>query len=290
MSDRRFRFGLVAAPTMSGDEWVGLARRAESLGYDILLVPDVPETGSPFPAAGIAAGATTALRVGTFVLVAPVRTPSSIAAESRTLDRLSNGRFELGLGTGRPGAEALAAQLGTEFPPAAERIARVGAAAEAVRAAAAPGTAGPGAANPGGVGARTGPRILVAGAGPRILTLAAQVADTITIALPPSADEAALAQAVGSLRESAGDRFEQIELALNLAAVGEKPVPGLERWLGGTPAELAARGAIGVLTGTPAEMADRLSRRRDELGISYVAANAAAIDDLAPVVERLTGT
>ncbi|MFB9323222.1 LLM class flavin-dependent oxidoreductase [Cryptosporangium minutisporangium] len=270
-TDRRFRFGLIAGPNQSGTDWVALARRAEALGYDTLLVPDTPDHGSPLPAAGIAAGATTTLRVGTFVLVAPVRTPASIARDAATLDRLTGGRFELGLGTGRPGSERLAALLGTELPPPAERVDRVAAAVRAVRE------------------QGDGPRILIAGAGSRILTLAGQVADTVTFALPPSSDDAALAQAVALVRDAAGDRFDRVELATNLMAVGERPVPGLSEWLGGTPAELAAAGSIAVLVGSPTEMADRLARRRDAVGASYVTLNASAIDDLAPVVERLAG-
>ncbi|SHN28712.1 LLM class flavin-dependent oxidoreductase [Cryptosporangium aurantiacum] len=272
MTDRKFRFGLVAAPNLSGDAWVALARRSEALGYDTLLVPDTPDLGSPLPAAALAAGATTTLRVGTFVLVAPVRQPTSIARDATTLDRLTGGRFELGLGTGRPGADELAAILGTELPPPAERVDRV---ADVVRAVREQGDA---------------TRILIAGTGTRILTLAGQVADTVSFALPPSENDAALERVVTLVRDAAGDRFDQVELATNLVIVGEREVPGVSAWLGGTPAELAAAGSIAVLLGSPAEMADRLARRRDALGVSYVTLNATSIDDFAPVVERLAGT
>lgn len=272
MSDRRFRFSVVAGLNMTGADWITVARRAESLGYDTLLVPDVPELGAPFPTAALAAGATTALHVGTYVLVASVRPAASIAHDAATMHRLTGGRFELGLGTGRPGAERLAEILGTEFPSAgSDRIARVADAARAVRA------------------AGDGPRILVAGAGPRILAVAGQVADTVSFALPPIADRAAHARAAAHVREGAGDRFDDIELASRLMVVGEHAVPGTERWLGGTPAELAAAGSTAVLLGTPPEMADSLSRFRDDVGVSYFTADAAAMDELAPVVERLAG-
>jgi len=272
MSDRTFRFSVIAGSNSSGPEWIALARRVESLGYDMLHVPDVPELGAPFSTAALAAGATTTLRVGTYVLVAPVRTAESIAHEAATMHRLTDGRFELGLGTGRPGAERLAAMLGTEFPASAsERIDRVVSAARAVRA------------------RGDGPRILVAAGGPRILGVAGQIADTVAFALPPSADEAAHARAAALVRDAAGDRFDDIELASRILVVGDSLVPGAERWLGGTPAELAAAGSTAVLLGTPSEMVATLSRFRDNVGVSYFAVDAAALDALAPVVERLAG-
>lgn len=270
MTDRRFRFGVVAGVAGTGADWIALARRAESLGYTTLLVPDTDHLGAPFPAAALAAGATSTLHVGTYVLVAPVRTPAAIAHEATTLHRLTEGRFELGLGTGRPGAERLATMFGTEFPAAAsERIARVEQAVNAVRA------------------AGNGPPILIAAGGPKILALAGQVADTVAFALPPSADEAAHARAAALVAEAAGDRFDQIELASRLMVVGDRMIPGAEQWLGGTPAELAAAGATAVLLGTPQEMAGSLSRLRDNTGVSYLAVDAAAMEELAPVVERL---
>ncbi|MFG1921343.1 LLM class flavin-dependent oxidoreductase [Cryptosporangium sp. NPDC048952] len=272
MTDRRFRFSVVAGQNMTGTDWIALARRAESLGYDVLLIPDTDHLGAPFPTAALAAGATTTLHVGTYVLVAPVRTAASIAHEASTMHRLTEGRFELGLGTGRPGAERLAEMFGTEFPPAAERIARVGAAVDAVRA------------------QEHSPRILIAAGGPKILALAGRVADTVAFALPPSADEAAHARAAAVVRDAAGDRFDDIELASRLMVVGDRVVPGVQQWLGGTPAELAAAGSTAVLMGTPTEMAGKLSRFRDNTGVSYIAADVAAMEDLAPVVERLAGT
>src|SRR5258706_5690226 len=103
-ADHPFRFGLVAATAPDGAAWAGLARRAEELGFDVLLVPDTVRTLTPLPAAAAAAAATTRLRVGTFVLAAGIRTPQTIAWEASGLTVLTDGRFELGLGAGRPDA------------------------------------------------------------------------------------------------------------------------------------------------------------------------------------------
>jgi alkanesulfonate monooxygenase SsuD/methylene tetrahydromethanopterin reductase-like flavin-dependent oxidoreductase (luciferase family) len=111
MTEREFRFGVVAGKTASGAEWAATARRAEELGYDTLLVPDTLHTFAPFPALAAAAAATTTLRVGSYVLSAPNRPPGLVAWETETLQQLSDGRFELGLGAGRPGAEGDAAAL-----------------------------------------------------------------------------------------------------------------------------------------------------------------------------------
>src|SRR5262245_35521847 len=105
MTDREFRFGVVAGKAASGAEWAATARRAEGLGYDTLLVPDTLNTFAPFAALAAAAAVTTTLRIGTYVLSAPNRSPGLVAWEAETLQQLSGGRFELGIGGGRPGAE-----------------------------------------------------------------------------------------------------------------------------------------------------------------------------------------
>src|SRR3569833_1840359 len=98
MTEREFRFGVVAGRTPSGTGWAGLARRAEELGFDTLLVPDTRHTLAPFPALAAAAAATTALHVGTYVLSVPNRTPGLVAWESETQQQHSDGRNEHGQG------------------------------------------------------------------------------------------------------------------------------------------------------------------------------------------------
>lgn len=99
---RPFRFGIhMVEPVTSRAEWNTRARKAESLGYDILYVPDHFRSHLAYaPVLATAAAATTTLRIGTFVLDNDFRHPAIVAAEAGMLDLLSDGRFELGIGAG----------------------------------------------------------------------------------------------------------------------------------------------------------------------------------------------
>ncbi|MEU6719292.1 LLM class flavin-dependent oxidoreductase [Nonomuraea sp. NPDC046802] len=260
MTDHPFRFGAVAGQAADAEEWAGLARRVEGLGYSTLLVPDTLTTLSPFTAAAVAAAATTTLRVGTFVLSAALRTPEAVAWETATLHKLTGGRFELGLGAGRPDAEQDAAALGLPFGTPSRRIERVSRTIDAVKDV----------------------RVLVAASGTKLLSVASAKADTVALGVPPYYSEEQLTAKLDELYELAGDRFHDLELSLNLVSAGAEP----PSWL----AARHGRTGTGMLTGTPAEMADTLLRRRDKLGISYVSVNAQYLDHFAPVVERLAGT
>ena len=101
MTDRRFRFGVVAAPYGDAAHWRATARRAADLGYDTLLVPDGLQLLAPGPALAMAA-ATADIRIGTWVYAAPLRPPYATAWEAHSLTVLTDGRFEMGIGTGRP--------------------------------------------------------------------------------------------------------------------------------------------------------------------------------------------
>lgn len=285
MTDRRFRFGVVAGLARTSAEWTATARRAEELGYATLLVPDTLGTLSPFSALAAAATSTRTLRVGTYVLSAPNRTPGMVAWETASLDLLSGGRFELGLGGGRPNAAADAATLGVDFGTPSDRVQRL---VETIRAVKhlAP-AAGPRPVQ------QPRPPILVAASGPRVLRFAAQEADIVALGLPPDTPPEQLAATAAKLRAYAGDRFDALEVHLNLVAVAESPdhVPDwVSRMVGGDPRAMAANGGVAFLTGTPAAMIETLRRRRDELAISYIAVNAMFMEQLAPIVEQLAGT
>jgi probable F420-dependent oxidoreductase len=284
VADHRFRFGVVAGLSRTAEEWAALARRAEDLGYDSLLIPDTLNTLSPFAALAVAATSTQCIRVGTYVLSAPNRPPAMVAWESASLDLLTNGRFELGLGAGRPGAAQDAETLGVDFGSAHQRIQRVVDTIRAVKG----GTAiGPMPVQ------QPHPPILVAARAPLMLRVAAEHADVVALALPPDADGHRLAATVAQLREIAGTRFDDLELHLNVAAVAATPddVPDwVSRMVNGDPRAMAARGGIGFLTGSQAKITDTLHRRRDELSISYVAVNAMFMDGLAPVVAHLAAS
>src|SRR6266508_4025644 len=123
---RQFRFGVVASGAGSGEEWVERARRVESLGYSTLVMPDtLGPTLTPIPALGVVAGATRSLRLGTYVLANDFRNPVLLARECATLDFLSGGRLEVGLGAGRPGAEADHRKLGVPFDSGGVRVERL---------------------------------------------------------------------------------------------------------------------------------------------------------------------
>lgn len=183
MAQRPFRFGIVAGRPRSVADLGAAARRLESQGYGVMLFPDTLGTLSPAIACAAAASATRSLHVGPHVLAAPNRTAGQVACETKTLHTLTDKRYELGIGAGRPGAETDAAELGMPFGSAADRIILVEQTIEAVRAKS-PDT-----------------RILVAAGGRRMLRSAGRLADTVTFGVPPRADEKGLSTAVGTLRE-----------------------------------------------------------------------------------------
>ncbi|WP_433231702.1 LLM class flavin-dependent oxidoreductase [Actinomadura formosensis] len=279
MADRRFRFGVMAAWGRDGADWAAQARRAEELGYATLLTPDTSGTAMPAAALAAAAGATTTLRVGTFVLSAATRPAHMIAWEAASMAFATGDRFELGIGAGRPGGEDDAALFGVPYGSPAERFAQVERVLDAVER------------PPGGLFAGTGrrPRVLVAASRPRMLGLAARRADTVAFGVPPLTDDARLAEYVAVVRAAAGERFDDLELCTQVHVVGDE-VPGwLSARMGVDPAAMARSDAIAKLSGTPREMAGTLARRRDELGVSYVSVASAFIEEFAPVVELLAG-
>jgi alkanesulfonate monooxygenase SsuD/methylene tetrahydromethanopterin reductase-like flavin-dependent oxidoreductase (luciferase family) len=271
MTNHRFRFGIVGGQPGPADAFVASARHLESQGYDILLIPDTQRTIPPMIGCAAAVAGTTTLRVGTHVLSAPNRTPGLVAAETAGLHALGGGRFELGIGAGRPGADLDAAAFGMPFGTARERIAQVEATVSAVRAAC------------------PDVPIMVAAGGPRMLGVAARIADTVTMGVSPTTGPDGLAGVVGTLREQAGERLDRLELAQNLLAVGDEVPPWILQWSGADLPGLRAAGSVALLSGTPAEMAGVLQRRRDELGISYISTSFAFADALAPVVDLLAG-
>jgi probable F420-dependent oxidoreductase len=284
MSARPFRFGLVAAVPTAGQTWTDLARRAESAGFASLQVPDTLGTLACFPALAAAAAVTSTLRVGSYVLATPNHHPAAIAHQAMTLDALSGGRLELGLGAGRPDAQQEADLLGVPFGTPGERIDRLRATIEAVRAR---WTKPFGPVQP----VQTPyPPILIAASGGRMLRLAAAEADIVALGLPIETTEDQLAAKTAELRDYAGDRFDRLELALNLAVVGNEPTPWLARMIGAEPDRLREIGAVSAIDGTPAEMADTLRRRRDLTGVSYFQVNGMFADKFAPVAELLAGT
>lgn len=124
---KNFRFGVHVLAPSGRNEWVSIARQAESLGYSVLTVPDHLIDGciSPFAALAVAAEATATLRIGTLVLNNDLRHPALVARETLSLDSLSGGRFELGLGAGSTMSASEYESVGVRFDDGATRVARL---------------------------------------------------------------------------------------------------------------------------------------------------------------------
>jgi probable F420-dependent oxidoreductase len=303
-----FRFGVTISQAASGEAWVAGARRAEELGYAILLMSDhLGDQLSPIAALAAAAAATTRLRVGSYVFANDYRHPLVLAREAATLDRLSGGRFELGLGAGWNVADYRA--LGLPYDPPPRRIDRLAEAVPLITRLLAGETVDHQGAEYRLEGAHIGPLpvqrprppLLIGGGGPRMLRLAAREADIV--ALQPQFDlrgrpmlrqatEGETARKIAILREAAGPRFEALELNV---IVGDAGLVGSGRPLGAsllTATKALGTGLVGtpyVLYGTLGQLRERLLRRRDRLGISYYAIPGHAMEAMAPLVAALTG-
>ena len=292
-----FRFGVVTATARTPEEWTERARRIESLGYSTMAMPDrVRYTLSPLPALAAAAAATRTLRVGTYVIANDFRNPVLLAKDTATLDVLSGGRFELGLGAGTPMAED-SRMLGIPFGSGRERLERLEEsllllkrlwAGEQVTAAGGPYPVEGAQVTPRPV-QQPHPPILLAAGTRRTLELAAREADAVALSIQPTDPVAAIEEKVGWLREAAGRRFDELELNVNLMAVGDQVPTFVRLRLELTPEKLARMGAFPVLSGSTEEMCGTLQRWRERFGISYVMVGDELMEAMAPVVERVAG-
>src|SRR5215469_12288773 len=207
----RFRFGVVATPQTAVEDiaghWQRRVRRAEELGFSSVLMPDGMQLPSPMPALAFAAAATTALRVGTFVLASPLRAPALTAWEAHSMSVLTGGRFEFGIGTGHPGNIRQAVEV-IGMPPttAAQRLRDLD-------------------------GGRHTP-VLMAVGGHRALAVAAAKADIVTIAIGPLGSRADMASLTAELRSAAGPRARSLELLLNVFVVGDDMPAWMQQFLG----------------------------------------------------------
>jgi alkanesulfonate monooxygenase SsuD/methylene tetrahydromethanopterin reductase-like flavin-dependent oxidoreductase (luciferase family) len=274
----QFRFGVVATPQATGEDisgdWQRQAQRAEELGYRSVLMPDGMQLLSPVPALAFAAAATTALRVGTFVLASPLRPAALTAWEAHSMSVLTGGRFEFGIGTGHPGNIRQAVDvIGMPETTAAQRLDQVERSIDRLREL---------------DGERRTP-VLMAVSGRRALAVAAAKADIVTIAIGSLGSRADMARLAGELRAAAGPRASALELLLNVFVIGDEAPAWMERFLGADTSALIAHDSLAMLRGSARDMADELQRRRDALGTSYVAVNGAFIEQFAPVVEMLAG-
>jgi probable F420-dependent oxidoreductase len=310
--DRKFRFGVQSGGASSAREWQERARKVEALGYSTLFMPDhfIDTPFAPMVGIAMAAEATETLRVGTMVLGNDYKHPAVVAKEFATLDLLSDGRVEAGIGAGwmRVDYEALS----LPYDRAGVRIDRLAEALAVLK-----GAWGPepfsfegehytikdydGIPKP---VQQPHPPVFVGGGGRKLLTLAAREADIIGFTPAARAGEITTEQVRETLpatwtekfawvREAAGERFDDLELQIRyfFAAItddrrglAEAAAPAF-----GISADEALESGV-ALVGTVDECCDQLVRRREEWGVSYVAVGDDQYEAFAPVVSRLAGT
>lgn len=309
MVARPFRFGIQQSQASSASQWRDTARRAEALGYDILVIPDhIGGLVSYAPALMAAADATTALRIGTFVLDNDFRHPALVAADTATLDLMSDGRFELGIGAGHLREDY--DRSGISFDPPATRVARLEESVEIITSLLAADKPVTFAGQHYTVSElppyppplqRPYPPILIGGGGPRMLTLAARVADIVSLMVPAlpvgGLDDTYIAaerveQQVQHVRREAGERFDHLELnMLNQRVIVTDDRRGAVEELATqwqTTPEVVQDSPY-FLIGTADEIVDSLQDRRRRLGVSYIIVFDRYMGAFAPVVARLAG-
>ena len=312
---RPFRFGVQAYGAAGGDGWRQLARTAEAAGYSILTMPDhFGEKAAVMPSLVAAADATERLRVGPLVMNNDLWNPVQLARDAATVDVLSGGRFELGVGAGWRLEDYRWA--GRERDPAGERIERLGEGLHVMK--------GAFSGEPFSFSGRhyqvsglegwpppvqrPHPPIFVGGSGPKILAIAAREADVVGVHINLSAGDFVIGRGAAHreqgataaeidrrlewIRREAGARFESLELHLFLleVAITERPREAAARF---APAyalsEEEMLGSPYFQFGTADGIAAALEEVRARFGISYVTVRLDHLELFAPVVERLAG-
>jgi probable F420-dependent oxidoreductase len=306
--DRNIRFATQSGGQPTGADWLARAKRLEDIGYATLSMPDhmVGGAWSNMPALGAAAAVTTRLRVGNLVLDNDFRNPVVLAREFATLDVISNGRVEVGLGAGWFDRDYQS--TGIPFDRGRIRVARL---AEAVRlmkrlftedevsfegtyyrttrSECRPKTV-----------QRPRPPFLIAAGGPQILELAGREADIVAVippgagARPPAPDDVAPAgvrRQLDIVRRAAGPRFDEIELScfldVTLTDDRDRTIAAIAEKAKADPASIASSIYRGI--GTLDQVREHIVRVRRETGITYFCLRGPHVEELAPVVRDLSG-
>lgn len=303
-----FRFGVEMMAPFAGMSWADSARELEALGYSTLHAPDHFDEGlGPLTAMATAAAATTRLRVATAVFAADFRHPAVLARELASIDVLSAGRLEVGLGAGYQVDDYRAS--GIVMDPPKVRVDRLieyvavlrglfaegpfSYAGEHFRIDALDGTPHP--FTPGG------PPIFVAGGGPRMLRFAARHADIVGVnpSLPTSERRAQAAhdgvaaridEKFALIRAAAGERYEDLVFhgwlqAARITDDGRGAAAEIGTTLGLDADDVLA--SPFVLLGSVEEIIARLHERRERWGYSYYTVQQPAAHDFAPVLAAL---
>ncbi len=312
-----FRFGVFGESVRTRDDLVGTARRAEAAGYATFLLRDHFQEEpfghqlAPMAALATVAAVTETLRIGTLVFANDYRPPVMLAKEAATLDLLSGGRFELGIGTGFLKEEY--DQAGIPFDPPVVRVDRF---AESLRL-----LKGLFADDPCSLSGahytvmnfdsfpkpvqRPHPPILVGAGGKRMLSIAAREADIIGLltastangVLSPDATPrlaSSVARQIGWIREAAGARIEAIELSIVASVVvtddrrhAAAEYAHVRGWSEIDATQVLAMPSVSI--GTVDEIVAQMQDRRTEYGFSYYVIADHAMDAAAPIVARLAG-
>jgi probable F420-dependent oxidoreductase len=316
-----FRFAVQAYDASSAAEWRETARTAESLGYSCLHLADhyigpgpmLEKTNHPVqsiaavPAMAMAAEATSTIRVGCRVFCIDYRPAAVLAKEAATIDLLSDGRLELGIGAGWLGGEYEA--MGLTLDPAGQRISRMEEYLRVIK--------GHFSGEPievrgeqidvhgfTGVPARDpAPPIMIGGGARRVLGIAGREADIVSFNFDnssgkigpgvPSSTADRMSEKLEWVRAGAGDRFDDIELELGayftvVTDDAAKTAAGMAQMFGLEPDQMLAHPH--ALIGSVDAICDELVKRREEWGVSYWTVGARNAAAFAPVVERLAGS
>jgi probable F420-dependent oxidoreductase len=287
-----FRFGVVMHAAGGHAEWAEKCREAEALGYDVILVPDHLGIPSPFPALTAAAVATERIRVGTFVVNTVFANPTLLARDAATVDRLTGGRLELGLGAGHRKEEFTATGIG--WRPLGERIEQLAhTLGELTR------LFGDEDTQPRPVQAG-GPPVLIGGNSDQVLRLAAERAATVgltplvrTKSAPGfrimGAEE--VDERVAFLRSSAAGREVELNVLVRDVVVTPDREAVARQWLAQAPYFDLDQfyASPTVLLGTVDEIAEQVRAWRKRFGITYLAVHEPRMAAFAPVAAALRG-
>jgi len=306
-----FRFGVQLSNASSGASWRELARTVEDLGYSTLFLPD--HFGDQFGilvGLTVAAECTTELKVGSLVFGNDYRHPIVLAKEVATLDLMSEGRVEFGLGAGWMTADY--DRSGIPNDPPRLRIDRMVESLAIIKSLWSTGTAtmaGEHYSINDAVGgplphSRPYPKIIIGGGGRRILGIAAREADIVGVNMSLASGHAGrevldsvtaecFDQRIAWVREAAGERFDTIELqcltfVVQIVPDRKNAIERLSAAMGVMAAQIEESPI--ALVGTIEQISEQLVERRQRFGFSYIVVHEAELEAFAPVVAALAGT
>jgi len=308
--DRRFRFGIQLSTASSGADWAAMARQAEDLGYATLFMPDhFGDQLAPVPALMAAANATTDLKVGALVFDNDYKHPVVLAKELATIDVLSGGRLEVGIGAGWMQSDYDQSGIAMDRPGV--RVSRMEEGIAVIKGCFAPGPFSYGGAHYTISGydglpkpAQTPPPFLIGGGAKRVLSIAAREAQIVGInpSIHSGQVDAAAAQngAAGEtdqklawVKEAAGDGYADLEInLLQFAGIVTDDRKGTAEMMaplfGLPPEEIDTYPHVCI--GSVEEISESLQMRRERWDASYIVFQGDTMEAMAPVVAALRDT